>query len=161
MRSTRFTFAPAVEKMQTFFLLPKKTLVEGCPRRVRYRGEVSRECPRRPEVHQRASWGLLTPDPGCTSGLPTVYLGCTYGVPWATSLAISVRISKIDPPMTAPIECLRSDLVLCQCKCVVLLKKNGTSRFNVANLGSTEAPEPPREKNRRKRTPIVPAHFIP
>ena len=38
MRSTRFTFAPAVEKMQTFFLLPKKNVGRGVPKKGKIQG---------------------------------------------------------------------------------------------------------------------------
>ena len=64
-----------------------------------------------PTVHQR-----------CTYDVPTVYLRCTDGAPWGTSHSHRGPDFENFLSMTALIECLRSDLILSQCKCVVLLK---------------------------------------
>ena len=109
------------------FLLPKKILsVEGCLKRRRRRREVSRGFLGRPGFSQWAFWGLPTSDLACTLGVPLVYL---RELPEP-----SARISRVCPPMTAQIECLRSDMVLSESKCV---SKSVVLLTETHSLGST------------------------
>ena len=106
-------------------------------------------CPRRPGFYQRAFWGLPPHELACTLAVPPVY---TYG-----NSHLGPDFEKFFPPMAAPIQCFSSDLVISECKYVVL-------RWEKDSLGSKlpvwARPRPPSRIGREKRRiPKVPTCF--